>query len=190
MILCKCDATEGNPDNVAYTCVLLCPIIVVSHPRFNFLCLLLLYGIYLCGSEPLNTNMPPIFCFLGTRFVFMQALIPSIFNLIKQHTSSNRLSYSLICSAWLILSLFSIMRAILYFVWITEGTILVCIAVCQVLQIFYSRAILQRKVIQFPAFFGYCLEENIVVCAHTTRLPKKQDDQRYFCMKRLSELFS
>ncbi len=48
MILCEWDAPEGNPDNVAYTCMLSYPIIV-SHLRFNFFCLLLLYGIYLCG---------------------------------------------------------------------------------------------------------------------------------------------
>jgi hypothetical protein len=48
MILCEWDAPEGNPDNVAYTCMLSYPNIV-SHLRFNFLCLLLLYIIYLCG---------------------------------------------------------------------------------------------------------------------------------------------
>ncbi len=35
-------------DNVACTCMLSYPI-VVSHYGFNFLCLLLLYSIYLCG---------------------------------------------------------------------------------------------------------------------------------------------
>jgi hypothetical protein len=39
MILCEWDAPEGNPDNVAYACMLSYPIIV-SHMRFNFLCLL------------------------------------------------------------------------------------------------------------------------------------------------------
>jgi hypothetical protein len=48
MILCEWDAPEGNPDNVAYTCMLSYPIIV-SHLRFNFLCLLLLYSNYLFG---------------------------------------------------------------------------------------------------------------------------------------------
>ncbi len=35
--------------NVVYTCMLLY-FIVVSHLSFNFLCLLLLYSIYLCGK--------------------------------------------------------------------------------------------------------------------------------------------
>jgi hypothetical protein len=37
-------------DNVAYTCMLLYPI-VVSRLSFNFLCQLLLYSIYLGGSH-------------------------------------------------------------------------------------------------------------------------------------------
>jgi hypothetical protein len=49
MILCEWDAPDGNPNNVAYTCMLSYPIIV-SHLPFNFLCLLLLYSFYLCGS--------------------------------------------------------------------------------------------------------------------------------------------
>ncbi len=52
MILCEWDASEGNPDNVAHTCMLSYPNIV-SHLRFNFLCLLLLYSIYLCGLSAL-----------------------------------------------------------------------------------------------------------------------------------------
>ncbi len=41
-------------DNVAYTCILSYPI-VVSHLSFNFLCLLLLYSIYLSGSPDDST---------------------------------------------------------------------------------------------------------------------------------------
>ncbi len=40
---------KENLDKVAYTCMLSYPI-VVSHLSFNFLCLLLLYSIYLCGN--------------------------------------------------------------------------------------------------------------------------------------------
>ncbi len=54
MILCQWDAPEGNADNIAYTCMLLYPIIV-SHLRFSFLCLLLLYSIYLCGCTGTGT---------------------------------------------------------------------------------------------------------------------------------------
>jgi hypothetical protein len=51
MLLCEWDAPEGNPDNLAYTCMLSYPI-TISHFRFNFLCLLLLYSIYICGFSP------------------------------------------------------------------------------------------------------------------------------------------
>jgi hypothetical protein len=37
---------------------------------------------------------------------------------------------------------------------------------------------------------GTVLEEKIAVCAHTTRLRKKYDDWRYFCLKRLRTLNS
>ncbi len=39
---------KNTLDDVAYTCMLLYPI-VVSHLSFNFLCLLLLYSIYHSG---------------------------------------------------------------------------------------------------------------------------------------------
>ncbi len=42
MILCEWDAPEGHPGQVAYTCMLSYPIFV-SHLRFNFLCLVLLF---------------------------------------------------------------------------------------------------------------------------------------------------
>jgi hypothetical protein len=48
MILCEWVGPEGNPELVGYTCMLSYPI-VVSQLSFNFLCLLLLYSIYLCG---------------------------------------------------------------------------------------------------------------------------------------------
>ncbi len=48
MILWEGDAPEGHPGQPAYTCMLSYSI-VVFHLSFNFLCLLLLYSIYLCG---------------------------------------------------------------------------------------------------------------------------------------------
>ncbi len=51
MILWEGDAPEGHPGQPAYTCMLLYSI-VVFHLSFNFLCLLLLYSIYLCGCHP------------------------------------------------------------------------------------------------------------------------------------------
>jgi hypothetical protein len=42
-----------------------------------------------------------------------------------------------------------------------------------ILQMFYSRAINQRTIVDFPAFVETPLVEKIAVCAHTTRLPKK-----------------
>jgi hypothetical protein len=42
-----------------------------------------------------------------------------------------------------------------------------------ILQIFYSRAVLQRTIVGSPTFLEPGLEEKIVVCAHITRLPKK-----------------
>ncbi len=40
-------------------------------------------------------------------------------------------------------------------------------------RIFYSQAVLQRTMVDSPAFLGFGLAEKIVVCAHTTCLPKK-----------------
>ncbi len=43
----------------------------------------------------------------------------------------------------------------------------------RILQIFYSRAIVHRTIVDSPAFLETGLAEKIAVCAHTTRLPKK-----------------
>jgi hypothetical protein len=54
-----------------------------------------------------------------------------------------------------------------------------------ILQIFYSRAVLQRTILDSHAFLEPGLAEKIAVCAHiqdTTLLPKKI----YYYMKRLS----
>ncbi len=59
MILCEWDAPEGNPDKIAYTCMLSYPIIV-SHLRFNLLCLLLLYSIYLFGCTGIVPGDLPV----------------------------------------------------------------------------------------------------------------------------------
>jgi hypothetical protein len=42
-----------------------------------------------------------------------------------------------------------------------------------ILQIFYTRAILQRTIVDSPAFLERGFVENLAVCAHTTHLPKK-----------------
>jgi hypothetical protein len=41
------------------------------------------------------------------------------------------------------------------------------------LQIFYSGAVIQRTIVDSPAFLETGLAEKIAVCAHTIRLPKK-----------------
>jgi hypothetical protein len=41
-----------------------------------------------------------------------------------------------------------------------------------ILQTFYSRAVIQRTIVDSPAFFEHGLAEKIVVCADTTRVPK------------------
>ncbi len=48
--------SEENPGKCAYSCMLSYSI-VVSHLSFNFLCLLLLYSIYLCGKNS-NVSLP------------------------------------------------------------------------------------------------------------------------------------
>jgi hypothetical protein len=42
-----------------------------------------------------------------------------------------------------------------------------------ILQIFYSRAVIQRTIVDFPAFLEHCLAEKIAVGAHTTCVPNK-----------------
>jgi hypothetical protein len=42
-----------------------------------------------------------------------------------------------------------------------------------ILQIFYSQAVIQRIIVDSPAFFETGLAEKIGVCAHTTRLLMK-----------------
>jgi hypothetical protein len=37
------------------------------------------------------------------------------------------------------------------------------------LQIFFSQAVIQRPIVDFPAFLEHGLVEKIVVCDHTTR---------------------
>jgi hypothetical protein len=44
-----------------------------------------------------------------------------------------------------------------------------------ILQIFYSRAVIQRTIIDFPAFLKHGLAEKIAVCVHTNREPDKQE---------------
>jgi hypothetical protein len=41
------------------------------------------------------------------------------------------------------------------------------------LQIFFSQAIIQRTIVDFPAFLGTGLTEKIAICDHTTRDPNK-----------------
>jgi hypothetical protein len=41
------------------------------------------------------------------------------------------------------------------------------------LQIFFSQAVIQRPIDDFPAFFETGLAEKIAVCDHTTRYPNK-----------------
>jgi hypothetical protein len=43
----------------------------------------------------------------------------------------------------------------------------------RILQIFYSRAVVHRTIVDSPAFLETSLAENIAVCVHLSRLPKK-----------------
>jgi hypothetical protein len=42
--------------------------------------------------------------------------------------------------------------------------------------IFYSRAVIQRTIVDFLAFSEQSSAEKIAVCAHTNRDPNKQED--------------
>jgi hypothetical protein len=44
-----------------------------------------------------------------------------------------------------------------------------------ILQIFYSRAVIQRTIVESPAFLEHGSAEEIVVCAHTNYDPNKQE---------------
>jgi hypothetical protein len=59
-----------------------------------------------------------------------------------------------------------------------------------IFQMFYSCAVIQRRIVDFPAFLEYGSAEKIAVCAHTNRDPNKQEVEFIFCMKRLRTLKS
>jgi hypothetical protein len=46
-------------------------------------------------------------------------------------------------------------------------------ALVEILPIFYSRAAIQRTIVDSPAFLETSLAEEMAVCAHTIRLPNK-----------------
>ncbi len=53
MILCEWDAPEGDPgQSCVHLYARILSSIIVTHLSFNFLCLLLLYSIYLNGRKP------------------------------------------------------------------------------------------------------------------------------------------
>ncbi len=58
------------------------------------------------------------------------------------------------------------------------------------LQIFFSQAVIQRTIAEFPAFFETGLAKKISVCVHATRVPNKKEDKRHICMKWLRTLNS
>ncbi len=77
----------------------------------------------------------------------------------------------------------SVLRAILYciFVWITEYCIRAVIRILRagnyigldrrlltILQTFYSRVVIQRTIVDFPAFLEHGLAEKIAVSVHTS----------------------
>jgi hypothetical protein len=45
--------------------------------------------------------------------------------------------------------------------------------VLEFLHIFFSQAVIQRAIVDFPAFLKTGLAKKIAVCAHTTRDPNK-----------------
>jgi hypothetical protein len=49
-----------------------------------------------------------------------------------------------------------------------------------ILQIFYSRAVIQRAIVDFPAFLEHGSADKIAVCAHTNPDPNKQEDGFFF----------
>jgi hypothetical protein len=50
---------------------------------------------------------------------------------------------------------------------------LVWIAGCWNSSIFYSRAVIQKTIVDPPAFLKHVSEKKIPVCAHTTHVPNK-----------------
>jgi hypothetical protein len=44
------------------------------------------------------------------------------------------------------------------------------------LQIFFSKAVIQRTIADFPAFLETGFAEKISVCVHTTPVPNKKED--------------
>jgi hypothetical protein len=58
-----------------------------------------------------------------------------------------------------------------------------------IFQIFYSRAVIQRTIVDFPAFLEHGSAEKIAVGAHTNRDPNKQEVGFFYCMKRLLKSF-
>jgi hypothetical protein len=45
-----------------------------------------------------------------------------------------------------------------------------------------SQSIIQRTIVVSPTIMEHGSTEKISVCAHTNRDPKKQEDERHFCI--------
>ncbi len=58
------------------------------------------------------------------------------------------------------------------------------LGVVSFLQTIYSRAEIQRTIVDSPTFVEHGSVKKIEICAHTTRDRNEQDDWRHFCMKR------
>jgi hypothetical protein len=57
-------------------------------------------------------------------------------------------------------------------------------------QIFHLQAVIPRTIIASPAFLEHSSAEKIMVYAHTTLDPNKEDDSRHLSMKQLRTLKS
>jgi hypothetical protein len=118
------------------------------------------------SSEQLNTELPSTSCFFSTRFVNLQAVISSIFNLRKQHTSRTRKTagapFFLDWDNGLLVPNFA-GRKLFWF-----GLLVL---------VFFKHSTHEpsskEQLLTFQHFLETSLAEKIAVCAHTTRLLKK-----------------
>ncbi len=112
------------------------------------------------SSEELNTKMPPISSFFGRRLVLNSFFLFVDTLLFDEKTRQSA-------------ALFQFRQRIV-----------------GILQIFYLRALLQTKCI-VPAFLGdWFGGKDCDLCIYNRHVPKKQDGQMDFCMKRLRTLNS
>ncbi len=139
---------------------------------FCFLYLDLEFLIRVRSFEPLHTKIPTISCF-SARFVYLQTVISSIFHFIKRLRVRELLFLD-----WDVGLLYSsrvpnfAVRKLFWF----------GLRVIGILQIFYSRAVLQRRAVDFFTFLETGLTGKRSVCAQTTRRKVVKLDEGIFVL--------